>query len=98
MKSLASGDARRNLEHDRAWAQHQRDTKRWVEGRGRAIAEAARKVRESAGTRGSSGSVSLQAREAALEAGLEYEKRNPRPKFGDGVYSVGLEYTEEVSA
>ena len=37
-KGLASGDARRNLEHERAWAQHQRDTKAWVEGRSRAIA------------------------------------------------------------
>jgi hypothetical protein len=96
-RGLTTGEARRNLEHDRAWAQHQRDTRRWVEGRSRAVAEAARAVRAKAGTRGP-GSVSQAARDAAVEAGVQYEKRNPRPAFGDGIYSVHLQYTaEEVS-
>jgi hypothetical protein len=63
-RGLTTGEARRNLEHDRAWAQHQRDTKAWVEGRSRAIAEAAKAVRAKAGTR-RSGSVSQAARDAA---------------------------------
>jgi hypothetical protein len=96
-RGLATGEARRNFEHDRAWAQHQRDTKAWVEGHSRAIAEAAQKERAKAGTRGS-GAASQAARDAALEAGVQYEKRNPRPAFGDGIYSVHLQYTEEVSA
>ena len=96
-RGLTTGEARRNLEHERAWAQHQRDTKAWVEGRSRAIAEAARAVRAKAGTRGQ-GHVSQAARDAAVEAGVQWEKRNPRPAFGDGIYSVGLLYTEEVSA
>jgi hypothetical protein len=104
-RGLTTGEARRNLEHDRAWAQHQRDTKAWVEGRSRAIAEAAKAVRATTGTRGGregqlrgAGSVSLKARAAAVEAGVQWEKRNPRPAFGDGVYSVHLEYIEEVPA
>jgi hypothetical protein len=96
-RGLTTGEVRRLLEHNRAWDQHQRDTKRWVEGRSRAIAEAARKVRSTAGTRGL-GSVSQAAREAAAEAGRQYEMHNPRPSFGDGVYSVYLEYVEEVPA
>ena len=95
-KGLASGEARRNLEHEAAWRQHQVATKAWVEGRSRAIAEAAKAVRAKAGTRGP-GSVSQAARDAAVEAGVQWEKRNPRPAFGDGIYSVGLLYTEEVS-
>ena len=75
---------------------HQRATKAWVEGRSRAIADAAARVRSAAGTRGS-GIVSLEARDAAVEAARQYEKRTPRPSF-NGVYSVNLEYTEEVSA
>ena len=50
-RGLTTGEARRNLEHERAWAQHQRDTKAWTEGRSRAIAEAARAVRAKAGAR-----------------------------------------------
>ena len=93
-RGLTTGEVRRLLEHNRAWEQHQRDTKRWVEGRSRAIAEAARAVQARAGTRGS-GIVSQAARDAAVEAGRQYEKHNPRPSFGDGVYSVNLEYVEE---
>ncbi len=96
-RGLTTGEVRRLLDHNRAWEQHQRDTKRWVEGRNRALAEAARKVRSTAGTRGS-GIVSIMAREAAVEAGRKYEKHNPRPLFGDGVYSVNLEYVEEAPA
>ena len=92
-RGLTTGEARRNLEHEAAWRQHQAATKKWVEGRSRAIAEAARKVRSTAGTRGQ-GHVSQAARDAALEAGREYEKRNPRPSF-NGVYSTHLEYIEE---
>ena len=45
-----------------------------------------------------SGSVSQAARDAALEAAVQYEKRNPRPSF-NGAYSVNLEYVhQEVSA
>jgi hypothetical protein len=51
-------------------------------------------VRATAGSRGS-GIVSLKAREAAAEAARQYEKRTPRPSFGDGVYSVGLEFIAE---
>jgi len=94
--ALASGQGRRDYEHDQAWAQHVRATKAWVDSRTRAIAEAAQKVRSTVGSRGS-GLVSLKAREAAVEAGRRYEKRNPRPSF-NGVYSVNLEYVEEVPA
>jgi hypothetical protein len=41
--------------------------------------------------------VSLRAREAAVKAARQYEKRTRRPSF-NGVYSVNLEYIEEVSA
>ncbi len=95
-RGLTTGEVRRLLEHNRAWEQHQRDTKRWVEGRSRAIAEAARAVQARAGTRGS-GIVSLKAREAAVEAARQYEMHTPRPSF-NGVYSVNLEYVEEVPA
>jgi hypothetical protein len=47
-------------------------TRAWVEGRTRAIAEAARKVRSAAGSRGPA-SVSLKARDVAVEAGRQYE-------------------------
>ena len=95
-RGLASGQARRNLEHSRAWEQHQRETKEWVAGRSRAIADAAARVRATAGKR-ESGMVSLRAREAAVKAARQYEKRTRRPSF-NGVYSVNLEYVEEVSA
>jgi hypothetical protein len=95
-KALASGQARRDFEHEQAWAQHQLATKAWVGGRTRAIADAAQRVRSAAGSRGS-GIVSLKAREAAVEAGRQYEKQIPRPSFGAGIHSVGLEFTE-VSA
>jgi hypothetical protein len=90
-KGLASGEARRNLKHDRAWEQHQRDTKAWVAGRSRAIADAAARVRATAGTRGP-GSVSAAARDAAIEAAKQYEKRTPRPSF-NSVHSVHLNTT-----
>ena len=44
-RGLTTGEARRHLEHEAAWRQHQVDTKAWVEGRSRAIAEAAAGVR-----------------------------------------------------
>ena len=69
-RGLTTGEVRRLLQHNRAWVQHQRDTKRWVEGRSRAIAEAARAVQARAGTR-RSGSVSQAARDAAVEAGRQ---------------------------
>jgi hypothetical protein len=47
-----TSEARRNLEHEAAWRQHQVDTKAWVEGWSGAVAEAARAVRAKAGTRG----------------------------------------------
>ena len=49
-RGLTTGEVRRLLEHNRAWVQHQRDTKRWVGGRSRAIAEAARVVPARAAT------------------------------------------------
>jgi hypothetical protein len=95
-RGLASGGARRNLEHSRAWERHQHATRAWVEGRSRAASDAAQKVRATAGKR-ESGLVSLRAREAAIEAARQYEKRTPRPTF-NGVYSVNLEYVEAVRA
>jgi hypothetical protein len=96
-RGLTTGEVRRLLEHNWAWERHQRDTTWWVEGRSRAIAEAARAVQARARSRGS-GAASQAARAAAVEAGRQYEKRTPRPSFGAGVYSVNLEYTEEVQA
>ena len=49
-RGLASGEARAAFDHEAAWRQHQVATKAWVEGRSRAMAEAARKVRSTAGT------------------------------------------------
>jgi hypothetical protein len=95
-RGLASGEARRNLELDCGWEQEQRDTKAWVEGRTRAMYDAARKVRATGGSRGPA-SVSLKARDAAVEAGRHHEQRTPRPSFG-GICSVHFEHVEEVSA
>ena len=47
-----TGEARRNLDMRPPGGSTRVDTKAWVEGRSRAIAEAARAVRSTAGTRG----------------------------------------------
>jgi hypothetical protein len=91
-RELVSGDRRRTLEHERAWAQHLADSKAWQQARGQAIHEAAQKVRARVGTLGS-GAVSAEARDAAVEAAERYERTVPRPCF-NGVYSVHLEYIE----
>jgi hypothetical protein len=49
-RGLASGEARAAFEHHPAWRQHQIATKAWVNGRRRAIAEAAARVRSTAGS------------------------------------------------
>ena len=69
-RGLTTGETRRNLEHARAWRQHEVDTKSWIAGRSRAISDAAAKARAKAGTR-PPGSVSQAARDAAVEAGVQ---------------------------
>jgi hypothetical protein len=72
-------------------AAEQRDTKACVEGRTRAMYDAARRVRATAGSRGPA-SVSLKARDVARSR-TAVRKRTPRPSFG-GIHSVHLEYVE----
>ena len=96
-RGLTTGEVRRLLEHNRAWEQHQRDTN---DG-SKAAAGLSPKPPGGAGEgrHPTGGGASPRRRgDAAVEAGRQYEKHNPRPSFGDGVYSVNLEYVEEVSA
>ena len=97
-RALASGEARRGVEHMRAWEEHQRATKAWTEGRTKAIYGAAAKVRAKVGNLGA-GSVSAEAQRAATEAAEHYERTVPRPAFNGSIYSVNLEYlNQEVGA
>jgi hypothetical protein len=96
-RGLTTGVARRNIEHSRAWEQHQRDTNYGSKDGVGLSPKPPGAVQARAGTRRSR-SVSQAARGAAVEAGRQYEKHNPRPSFGDGVYSVNLEYVEEAPA
>jgi hypothetical protein len=97
-RALASGDARRTLEHERAWEAHRVATKAWTEGRTKVIYGAAAKVRARVGNEGA-GSVSAEAQRAATEAAEHYERSVPRPAFNGSIYSVNLEYiNQEVGA
>ena len=44
-RGLVDGSIRRGQEHERAWAAHQADNKRWVAGRTAAAREAAEEAR-----------------------------------------------------
>ena len=99
-RGLASGEARRNLEHNRGWQAHLQACKLWREGRDRAIREAAKKVRAMA-RRGvpQSGALAADAQLAATDAAKHYERTVPRPRF-NGTTAAPLEYIspEEVPA
>ncbi|MET0520779.1 MAG: hypothetical protein ABW156_02220 [Jiangellaceae bacterium] len=97
-RGLASGEARRNLEHDRGWQAHLQACKTWREGRDRAIREAAKKVRAVA-RRGvpHSGALAADAQRAATNAAEHYERTVPRPRF-NGTTAAPLEYISPEEA
>jgi hypothetical protein len=99
-RGLATGEARRNLEHDRGWQVHLQACKVWREGRDRAVREAAKKVRAVA-RRGvpHAGALAADAQRAATDAAERYERTVPRPRF-NGTTAAPLEYIspEEVPA
>lgn len=61
-RGLASGEARRHLEHDRAWQAHLEACRLSREGRDRAAREAAAKIRAAARREAPPGMVDAEAR------------------------------------
>jgi hypothetical protein len=90
-RGLASGEARRDLEHNRGWARHLADCKEWRAARDQVARGAARKVRDQASRGVPPGMVAAEAQRAATVAAEHYERTVPRPRF-NGTTAAPLEY------
>jgi hypothetical protein len=90
-RALASGAARRHYEHTQGWERHLAECKAWHGARDQAARDAARKVRDAARRSAAPGMVAAEARQAALEAGENYERQVQRPTY-NGTTAAVLEY------
>jgi len=75
---LVSGDARRDREHDAAWAAHLAACARWTAARDTAVQKAYADAQPAPGRLGG-GAAADAARQAASEAGRRYEETTPPP-------------------